>query len=101
MNKVAPLLPVLELARRLAALPAEQFTPAGVTSFLQPVRVDTASLAPYLLFDPMHYTRNLVYECPRFELLALCWEPGQKSAIHNHAGQQCWLPGHVGMWITQ
>src|SRR4051812_37433235 len=81
-------LPVLDLAERLAGLPAEEFTPAGVSAYLQLLRVEAASLAPYILFDPRRYTRNLVYRCSRFELLSLCWEPGQMSAIHNHAGQQ-------------
>lgn len=92
---------VLDLAELLAALPAEEFTPAGVTAFLRTVRVDADSLAPYILFDPRRYTRNLVYRCSRFELLALCWEPGQKSAIHNHAGQQCWMLVPVGRLINQ
>jgi cysteine dioxygenase len=92
---------VVDLARALERLPAEGFTPEGVTGLLQPVRVDPASLAPYLLFDAARYTRNLVYECSRFELLALCWEPGQKSAIHNHAGQQCWMLVPVGRLINQ
>ena len=93
--------PVLDLARQLDNLPAEEFTPAGVTGVLAGVRVDPGSLASYLIFDPTRYTRNLVYRCTRFELLALCWEPGQKSAIHNHAGQQCWMLVPVGRLINQ
>ena len=52
--------PVVELARQLAQLPGEQFTPAGVTDLLQTARVDAGSLTPYLLFDPARYTRNLL-----------------------------------------
>lgn len=102
-NPVPPMSPisVLDLAERLAGLPADEFTPAGVSAYLQRMRVDAASLAPYILFDPRRYTRNLVYRCSRFELLALCWEPGQKSAIHNHAGQQCWMLVPVGRLINQ
>jgi cysteine dioxygenase len=32
------------------------------------------------------YTRNLVCRTPFFELLVLCWRPGQESTIHDHAG---------------
>jgi len=93
--------PVLELARSLAALPAAEFTGDRVTSLLQDVRVAPASLSPYLRFDATRYTRNLVYACDRFELLVLCWEPGQKSAIHNHAGQECWMLAPVGRLLNQ
>jgi cysteine dioxygenase len=32
------------------------------------------------------YARNLVCRTPFFELLVLCWRPGQASTIHDHAG---------------
>jgi len=32
------------------------------------------------------YTRNLVCRSPHFELLVLCWRPGQESTVHDHAG---------------
>ena len=32
------------------------------------------------------YARNLVLRTPHFELLVLCWRPGQHSTIHDHAG---------------
>ena len=35
--------------------------------------------------------RNLVHRCGDYELLLLCWEEGQESPIHNHAGQLCWM----------
>ena len=31
------------------------------------------------------YARNLVCRTPFFELLVLCWRPGQESTIHDHA----------------
>ena len=38
-----------------------------------------------------YYTRNLIERNDNYELLFLCWEPGQISSIHNHAGQHCWV----------
>jgi len=32
------------------------------------------------------YARNLVCRTPFFELLVLCWRPGQESTIHDHGG---------------
>ena len=46
---------------------------------------------PFALFSELGYTRNLVALEPRFELMILCWGPGQASPIHNHEGQDCWM----------
>lgn len=46
---------------------------------------------PFAFFSDQHYTRNLVALEPRFELMVLCWGPGQESPIHNHEGQDCWM----------
>jgi len=53
--------------------------------------VDPASLAPYAYFCAEKYTRNLILRTPLFELIAICWEIGQVSSIHNHRGQNCWM----------
>lgn len=45
----------------------------------------------FALFAPQHYTRNLVVLNDLFELMILCWGPGQESPIHNHEGQDCWM----------
>lgn len=44
-----------------------------------------------VLFDPQRYTRNLLHRSAHYELLLLCWEKGQASPIHDHAGQDCWM----------
>jgi cysteine dioxygenase len=45
----------------------------------------------FALFDADIYTRNLVFRNDHFEMLVLCWNLGQESPIHNHAGQNCWM----------
>ncbi len=45
----------------------------------------------YAMFDATCYTRNLVERNEHYEMLVLCWNVGQKSPIHNHAGQNCWM----------
>jgi len=85
------MIPIQEFASELAAIPEAQFTHQGVLDYLRGHLVDIASLAPYLYFSGEHYTRNLIHQTPMFELIAICWEPGQRSAIHNHRGQRCWM----------
>ena len=37
------------------------------------------------------YTRNCFYKDENFELILICWDKGQKTAIHNHNGEECWV----------
>lgn len=85
------MLPIQEFTRKLSAIPETDFTHEAVLDFLRANRVDYASLGDYLHFSPERYTRNLIHRTPLFELLAICWERGQKSAIHNHRDQSCWM----------
>ncbi|NJL14317.1 MAG: hypothetical protein HC913_15790 [Microscillaceae bacterium] len=45
----------------------------------------------YIAFEDTHYTRQVVCQCPAFEILVLGWQVGQGSPFHNHAGQGCLL----------
>lgn len=64
-----------------------------------PVRPE--SLRPYLFFSPASYTRNLIFKNELFELLALCWDQGQVSRIHNHRDQLCWMAVPIGKLKVQ
>ena len=37
------------------------------------------------------YTRNLLYTDEKFELIAICWNKGHVTPIHDHAGSLCWM----------
>jgi cysteine dioxygenase len=63
--------------------------PVHVAATLRSVRLDDRSLAPYLTWAPQRYTRNLIARDPSFELIALCWDAGVISAIHDHADSDC------------
>jgi hypothetical protein len=76
----------------LKQFPQPAFDLTGdILAFLQnnPVAPDT--LAPYLTWDRQHYTRNLIDKTALYELLAICWEVGQSSSVHNHRQQNCWM----------
>lgn len=63
---------------------------------LQENPVDATTLAPYLNWDRQHYTRNLIDRTPLYELMAICWEVGQASSVHNHRDQNCWMAVPMG-----
>lgn len=84
---------IKEFADRLSAIPENEFSHANVLNFLRRNPVEPATLNPYLYFckEKDHYTRNLIHKTELFELIAICWDIGQKSPIHNHRDQSCWM----------
>lgn len=64
---------------------------ARVTNYVRTQLVSRESLEPYAFFESTHYTRNLIYKSELFEVMALCWQPGHMSSVHNHRDQQCWM----------
>ncbi len=89
------------LVEGLRVIADADFTGDNIYRFLaeNPVQID--SITKYLFWSEKFYTRNLIYKDARFELMALCWEKGQQSKIHNHAGQMCWMTVPVGSLCGQ
>ncbi len=86
----------------LRKLQEKDFT--GIEGALEYIRAnpdDPETLKPYLFWSAQHYTRNLIDKTDLYELLSLCWEPGMKSSIHNHKGQNCWMAAPVGRFLVQ
>ena len=84
------------LIEGLREIPDEQFKCDNIYQFLAENPVDVDSIAPYFFWSDKFYTRNLLYKDERFELMAVCWERGQVSKVHNHADQMCWMTVPVG-----
>ncbi|HEV8702233.1 MAG TPA: cysteine dioxygenase family protein [Candidatus Polarisedimenticolia bacterium] len=87
---------IQDLVRGLCGIPAPSFTRDGVLDEIGRTVLDPASLRPFLYFRRSHYTRNLIHRNDLFEVVAIGWEPGQVSAIHNHRGQECWMGVPIG-----
>jgi len=85
----------------LCDIPEARFLPGIVYDFLKSHAVDAGSIEPYLYFSKNHYTRNLIFKNELFELVAVCWEVGQSSMIHNHHNQNCWMAIPVGQLRVQ
>jgi cysteine dioxygenase len=89
--------PITKLIEGLRQMPEPAFTVTEpIRRFLQETPVDADSLAPYLTWDRQHYTRNLIDRTPLYELMAICWEVGQMSSVHNHRDQNCWMAVPIG-----
>ena len=75
--------------------------PGEILEFLKGITVSPETLALYLTWDRQHYTRNLIDKTPLYELIAICWEVGQVSSVHNHREQNCWMSVPVGRLLVE
>ena len=102
IQKTGQVLTIHDFVAGLRKLREEDFTGIeGTLEYLRANRVDPETLKPYLFWNAQHYTRNLVDKTDLYELLAICWEVGMKSSIHNHKGQNCWMAAPLGRLAVQ
>jgi len=86
-----------EFVKNLCKLSQQAFdTVEAPLACLRDNPVDPNSLQPYLFWNQQHYTRNLIDKTELYELLAICWEVGMGSSIHNHKDQNCWMAAPIG-----
>lgn len=88
---------IQDFVTELRMFPESAFTPTRpISEFLARTQVSPDTLSPYLTWDRQHYTRNLIDKTRLYELIAICWEVGQASSVHNHRDQNCWMAVPVG-----
>jgi cysteine dioxygenase len=72
-----------------------------IIHFLEKTQIAPDTLTQYLTWDRQHYTRNLIDKTSLYELVAICWEVGQASSVHNHRDQNCWMAVPIGKLLVQ
>jgi cysteine dioxygenase len=87
--------------KQLCAIPESDFSIPRVFEFTAQKSIQPETLSPYLFYAKSHYTRNLIYKCNLFEVMAICWDIGQVSRIHNHRDQNCWMVTPIGRLRVQ
>ncbi len=61
------------------------------TTILKKMKLPIAEFEKHATWSNTCYTRNCVAENEDFELILICWEKGQSTAIHDHGGEECWV----------
>jgi len=92
MNRIR----IENLVEGLRAIPDAEFVCDNVYQFLGQNPVEIDSITRFFHWSDHCYTRNLIYKDVRFEMMAICWEKGQASRVHNHWDQRCWMMVPVG-----
>src|SRR5208282_4506619 len=94
--------PIQDFVAQLRKFPEAAFDETEqLRRFLQDNPLDPKTLAPYLTWDRQHYTRNLIDKTLLYELMAICWEVGQVSSVHNHRDQNCWMAVPIGRLLVE
>lgn len=81
---------VAGLVDLLRAAEGAPITSDRIAELLGEVEIDSGSLRPYVRFADDHYARNLIHRDRWFDVMTLCWRPGQGTPVHTHNGQLGW-----------
>jgi Cysteine dioxygenase type I len=85
-----------DFVQNLKSFESGPITRDRVLDYLRETTVDRSSLDPFVYFQPGAYTRNLIHRDDTFEIMAVCWSPGQRTVIHTHNGQLGWMSVEQG-----
>jgi cysteine dioxygenase len=89
-NSQMEFLTIDDWVNQVAAIQEKEFTRTRIGAFIARHGIRPDTLCPHA-FYASQYTRNLIYKCDLFEVVAICWDIGQMSPPHDHGGQKCWM----------
>lgn len=75
----------------LDLLAKQQFPIQGIFDCFNAHALTATDFDPYMFFSHKKYMRNLIHKSFAYELILMCWAPGQSSPIHGHEGEKCFL----------
>ena len=58
-------------------------------SRLSNLDVNVGALEDCIGYSQGQYQRNVIKKTDHYELVAICWKPGQDTPIHDHVGSDC------------
>lgn len=63
--------------------------------------VPSYDLEPYFRWNSRHYTRTCIHRNADFELLVVCYEPGQRTSIHDYDSAMAWVHPVMGEVVEE
>lgn len=86
-----------DFVQLLRGFAPETLNSSAVLELCHDTEFDDGSLARYVHWNDAMYTRNLIYRDDLFEVMAVCWQKGQKTPLHTHNGQLGWMVVNRGV----
>ena len=62
-----------------------------IDEIVSKISIPISEFEKFTNWEEGYYTRNCIVRTDNFELLLICWKPGQKTPIHCHNKQNCWM----------
>lgn len=69
---------------QVAKLGDQDFEFDPFRKLVQRLDIEDQLIQEHTFFTEESYARNLIFLTPRFEMVCMCWKPGQLSTIHDH-----------------
>ncbi len=82
---------IADFVAGLRGMEGDLITKDRIAAYMAATPLRPEALNGYVWWRDSLYTRNLIYRDDLFEVMAICWSPGQKTAIHTHNGQLGWM----------
>lgn len=73
----------------------------GYVSILDRVAIPADAFTEHCTWNQKHYTRNCIVRTEDFELLVICYEPGQSTSIHDYSTEEAWVHGIMGSLVEE
>ncbi|WP_213806292.1 cysteine dioxygenase family protein [Granulicella sp. dw_53] len=80
-----------DFVQGLKELERDYITKDRIAEYMAATPLRAEALKDYVWWRDSLYTRNLIYRDELFEVMTICWSPGQRTAIHTHNGQLGWM----------
>ena len=93
----APIVTIRELVQELL----RHRDSAAYAAILSRYAVPSNDLEPYFRWNTRHYTRTCVHRNDDFELLVICYEPGQRTSVHDFNSQMAWVHPVIGEVVEE
>ena len=91
---------VADFVQGLKELEQDLITKDRIARYMSSMTLRPEALHDFVWWRDSFYTRNLIYRDDLFEVMTICWSPGQKTAIHTHNGQLGWMTVAQGAVAT-
>ena len=82
----------------------EKLSETGYENFealIAEYEINFETLLPFASWSEESYQRICLASNDDAELILICWNKGQKTAVHNHSGQKCWMYFAKGEFIEK
>ena len=80
-----------DLIHRLERLGPQDFTVPTVQGILSEATLDESCIDKFVAYRVDKYARHSIYRNALFDVMMICWKPGQVTPVHSHNGQCGWV----------